>query len=1488
MASQRELPMDDIDSTGRNTLGRFTFPNPEKKIDFTGERYVTGLAGPIQHEHYHRYLFAAPYCRDRSVLDIACGEGYGCHLLAQIASSVVGVDIDDETIRYAQGQYASSHLRFEIGDATAIPLPAESVDVVTSFETIEHFADHERFLAEVARVLRPGGLLIISSPNRPVYSEENQHANPFHARELDREEFRTALQSQFANVVLLEQRSIDGSVIMAEARARSPLEGFDSPDGLAYAHHSGVPSPHYFVAIASTGELPDVANSLLFSGAYLGNLHSTIDELNKRISTSEGAIATLRSQLDRAERQARGLRAALEQWRAGDTHADVEKVEVQDPHPVATVVQPARRRRRSLPRRLKEFWRRWRAKREFDAAYYLLQNPDIAAAGVDPFLHYLRTGWREGRDPTPTFSTSYYLENHPDVVARGVNPFVHYISKGRAEGRRPNALVELDDAPVVPVPLTTVAALMTKPARVIAFYLPQFHAIPENDQWWGKGFTEWTNVRAAEPQFIGHYQPHVPGDLGYYNLLDPAVQRRQIELAKLYGVEGFCFYFYWFGGKRLLEKPVENWLNDKSLDLPFCLCWANENWTRRWDGLDAEILIDQKHSPEDDIAFIAEAAPYLRDPRYIRVAGKPLLLVYRPSELPSAKQTAQRWRKWCVENGIGDIHLAYTQSFEQVDPSVYGFDAAIEFPPNRSHPPDMTQAVTPLHAEFSMKVYDWRVFKERSESYGDPGYSLYRTVCPGWDNTARRKNAGTAFINNTPELYCGWLADAIKDTKKRFTRPDQRLIFVNAWNEWAEGAHLEPDARYGYAWLQATRDALEGPKSNPSGRQRIVVVSHDAHPHGAQYLALHMARTFGELGFDTDMIVLGEGPLLPRFAEVATVHRIDLNSQSEVEVVRRLERLRENGAEVAIANTTVSGLLVPLLKHAGFRTVSLVHELPGILNSYELMNHARAIAGHADKVVFAARQVQDGFERFVGKPVEQAVIRPQGLYQRTPFRRSDHVDTARRTVREKLNFAPDASIVLGVGYGDHRKGFDLFIDACIALFASDRRACAVWVGNVERQLMDTQMKRIRAAGLANRFAFTGLVEKPQEYYAAADVYALTSREDPFPSVVLEALDVEVPVVAFDGAGGFTDLLIRGCGQLVPPFDTDAMAAGIAELLNGPMRAAELGRNGRAIVEREFSFRHYLNDLMAFAGSPLPRVSVVVPNYNYARYIKNRLASIAAQTVVPYELIVLDDASSDASVEVIGEFLADCPIPSTLVVNSENSGSVFRQWQRGVEMARGDFVWIAEADDLADPEFLCELLPAFARTDVVMSYCQSRQMDGGGKILSEDYLDYVADIDVDRWTKPYVAEGREEIERSLHVKNTIPNVSAVLFRRDALQAMLASHGEEIASFRHAGDWVAYLRLLEKGALAFSPKSRNSHRRHQQSITVGNFNLGQLREIVQVQRETIRRFQLGASAKVASDRYAQRLYEQFGLATSKHPRFGLNPELSDTPGRAKGAA
>lgn len=374
---------------------------------------------------------------------------------------------------------------------------------------------------------------------------------------------------------------------------------------------------------------------------------------------------------------------------------------------------------------------------------------------------------------------------------------------------------------LTPVPLLELDPIKDLAVRMIAFYLPQFHPIPENNKWWGEGFTEWTNVKPAVPQFAGHYQPHLPHELGYYDLRNIEVQKRQIDLAKLYGISGFCFYFYWFAGKRLLETPVLNYLNNSELDHPFCLCWANENWTRRWDGLENDILIDQNYSKDDDLAFIEYVSQYLKDRRYIRINGKPVLLIYRPSLLPSIKKTANFWRTWCRENGVGEIFLAYPQSFESVDPANYGFDAAIEFPPNNTAPPEVSNLVPNRNGDFSGHIYDWSVFVERSHRYKKPPYKLFRGVNPGWDNTARKKQYGTIFVNSEPRGYQQWLYNAVQDTLERFEDPEERIVFVNAWNEWAEGAHLEPDQRYGYAYLEANRMALVRAKIKYDLRQAV-------------------------------------------------------------------------------------------------------------------------------------------------------------------------------------------------------------------------------------------------------------------------------------------------------------------------------------------------------------------------------------------------------------------------------------------------------------------------------------------------------------------------------------------------------------------------------------------------------------------------------------------------------------------------------------------
>jgi glycosyltransferase involved in cell wall biosynthesis/GT2 family glycosyltransferase/SAM-dependent methyltransferase len=1030
------------------------------------------------------------------------------------------------------------------------------------------------------------------------------------------------------------------------------------------------------------------------------------------------------------------------------------------------------------------------------------------------------------------------------------------------------------------VPLTTQPPLRNPVVRLIAFYLPQFHPIPENDEWWGKGFTEWNNVTRGTPQFVGHYQPHLPGELGFYDLRVPDVQRRQVELAKLYGIGAFCFYFYWFSGKRLLEAPLQGYLQDQSLDLPFCLCWANENWTRRWDGTDHEVLIAQHHSPEDDLAFIAHVARFFQDARYLRVGGRPLLLVYRPKLLPSARATAERWREWCRAHGIGEIYLAYTQSFETVDPEEYGFDAAIEFPPNNSRPPEIRDEVQLLSPDFAGSIVDWRIFVKRSREYARPlPYTLFRGVTPSWDNEARRPGAGVVFWGSSPAGYREWLTNAALDTYRWCQRSDERLVFVNAWNEWAEGTHLEPDRRYGYAYLQATRDALEAAAAAIDQR-RVVIVAHDAYPHGSQYLALHVARGFSvDLKCSVDMVVLGDGPLKREFAEYATVHDLTGVDPEGPEARNLAARLFAAGARAALCNTTVSALFLSTLKRAGFRCVSLIHEMSGVVTGLRLESHVQRIASEADIVVFPARAVADGFERFAVVPQDRVVIRPQGLYKRNAYSTGGRRAEARAALREQLGLPHTARIVLGVGFADHRKGIDLFVEAGRRILPDDPDVWFVWLGHRDQSLWPAVVDAVRQTGASDRFLFLPRDPVTDLYYAGADVYALTSREDPFPAVVLESLDVEVPVVAFAGTGGCCELLEQGCGLLAPAFDTEAYAGAIRLLLNDEPLARRLGLEGRRRVLDEFSFRRYLFELARWLDVPLRRVSVVVPNYNYAGFLPERLRSIARQTYPVFELIVLDDASTDDSGERLRELLPLLGIEYTLVVNERNSASAARQWRKGVDLACGELVWIAEADDVGDDGFLAAAVRSFAQDpSVVMSYCQSRQMGTDGTILSEHYLDYTADISSTKWREPYIEDGIAEIRTALAVKNTIPNVSAVVFSRGALRAALQAVERELTHYRVAGDWLVYLEVLKRGRIAFVPQSLNSHRRHGSSVTLSSFDIEHLREIVEVQRTVRRTFQPEDAVLAIADAYAQALFVQFGLSATAHPRIEQHPQLA----------
>jgi len=365
--------------------------------------------------------------------------------------------------------------------------------------------------------------------------------------------------------------------------------------------------------------------------------------------------------------------------------------------------------------------------------------------------------------------------------------------------------------------------------RAIAFHLPQFHPIPENDEWWGKGFTEWTNVAKARPKFPGHYQPHLPADLGFYDLRLPEARAAQAGLAAEYGIHGFCYYHYWFNGRRLLERPVNEIVESGEPDFPFCVCWANENWTRRWDGENRAVLMQQRYSPEDDLAHIQALLPMFQDRRYIRVMGRPLFAVYRASGLPEPRKTTELWRREAERAGLKGLFLVRVASFdeERSDPRELGFDWGLDFQPNvRILSSARIERRKWWHREKLGTREPW--FREncffeyatlaRSALNGWKGsYPRIPCVSPGFDNTARRqKDEAYIVLNSTPELYERWLSEVVERQKSALKNVEvpaeqvapESLVFINAWNEWAEGNHLEPCQKWGRAYLEATRRAL--------------------------------------------------------------------------------------------------------------------------------------------------------------------------------------------------------------------------------------------------------------------------------------------------------------------------------------------------------------------------------------------------------------------------------------------------------------------------------------------------------------------------------------------------------------------------------------------------------------------------------------------------------------------------------------------------------
>jgi glycosyltransferase involved in cell wall biosynthesis len=865
----------------------------------------------------------------------------------------------------------------------------------------------------------------------------------------------------------------------------------------------------------------------------------------------------------------------------------------------------------------------------FDDRFYLEKYPEAIESDLTLVEHYLKYGVERGLNPSPFFHTTYYLAHNPEAIRAGIHPLVHYLTVGAIEGRLPKA-------PGTPKELTD----LTLQSKTIAFYLPQYHPIPENDQWWGKGFTEWTNVTAATPSFATHDQPRLPSEFGFYDLRLPDIYPQQVALAREYGIDGFCYYYYWFNGRRLLERPLNDMLQRPDIDFPFCICWANESWSRRWDGRDREILLNQDHTVAGDNRFIQDVLPILQDPRYIKVDGKPMLLVYRPELMANPVVTARVWRQAAIDGGLPGLHICAVQ-FEITDPRLVAFDALVEFPPHFLPNYDITGVVPQISGDFLGKICDYYAGMLTLLDRPRPDFPLYRGAMLAWDNTPRRKNRALIFHYSSPEAYRQWLRRLLLQAPEN-AHAAESFVFINAWNEWAEGATLEPSQHQGRAFLEATRDArnpalstayieetayrvyrqalekecrcddspkaIEQQRDSLSAHPRvtwvssqadragkletaqhgILLVSHDAAPAGAQWVLVEILKTLAQCQTVAVYILLcGGGELEPEFYRWGMVFNLETLtgeglSRSEA-IATVLADLESRAIDLAICNTIVTHDVARALHSAGIPVLALLHELPTSVEMYAGSSALGKMVEAARDVIVVSEAMKQQLSSRYGIPSDRFTVIYPGV--RADLDAGEPRSETRALVQEEFHFPADSFLVLGSGSIHPRKGCDLFAQIARKLLSSPDtdKIRFLWIGAAQDEsgFRSWCEHDLAALGLSDKVIFAGARPSLLPYLAAADVFLLPSREDPFPQVALEAMYNGLPVVAFEGAGGIPEALSDDAGVLVPYLDILTMAEKVRQFSQDPLWRKRVGMKARSKGREAYTWERYRRDLFDF-------------------------------------------------------------------------------------------------------------------------------------------------------------------------------------------------------------------------------------------------------------------------------------------------------------------
>lgn len=655
--------------------------------------------------------------------------------------------------------------------------------------------------------------------------------------------------------------------------------------------------------------------------------------------------------------------------------------------------------------------------------------------------------------------------------------------------------------------------------------------------------------------------------------------------------------------------------------------------------------------------------------------------------------------------------------------------------------------------------------------------------------------------------------------------------------------------------------------------------------HGAQFLALALAKELSSRpGVQVVVLAAKLGSLAADFRRVSVLETVRKDDFKQL--ARAIQRWKKRGVDRALINSAATSWMADGFSDKGVRIVGLVHEMKTSIQNLRASDSMSKLAQCAEKLVFPANLVKCHTEQIIGRDVDDAVLMPQGVFRASARATAETKSSAKNAIALEYGFDPETNIILCVGNGDYRKGIDLFTEWARSAEMSDVPMTFIWVGPVDPGMAHHIGEMAQYPARVRNMIFPGFVENLSQFYLAADLFALSSREDPFPSVALDALTHLTPVLTVAGCTGVDDLKRTGAVMPIEDKHPETFLSMVINVLADRRQLSVRAAAGRDEIRRSFGFRSYVDELVRlFDSTKRPRISVVLPNYNYGRYLEARISSILNQTYPPSQIIFLDDASTDQSAEVAERLLSAGGIAWQFVKNAQNSGSVFSQWQKGVGRAEHDLIWIAEADDMADPSFLDRVVPMFDDPEVVMAYCQSRRIDKDGRVLAPDYAEYLREISPDRWQQHYIVDGENELANAMSIKNPIPNVSGVVFRNSDLKSVIQELGDDLCQWRVAGDWRIYAEMMRRGKVAYAASPLNAQRIHDASVTKKKFDLSDLREIVSMQRFIRENCALEADMVFRATKYTlalvseHRLSERFGEQAVREVLQGHVCDLND---------